>query len=505
MYFNIRLVMRLLSFVSAGIGVFFLPSLGWALWYGEFWTLPGLLLACGITFALAGVLYAFGRGASQSLNQRGALLLVAGSWILSCALGALPFICTGALNPVSAFFESVSGFTTTGATVFDVVEDCPKGVLFWRSFTHWLGGMGIVLLFIAVMPYIGAGGKLLLKTESSGPDPRALRPRFRDNAVILMKVYIALTLLQTLLYMLTGKMNLFDSLCHTFGALATGGFSTRTASIAYYDSLPVEIITIAFMVAGATSFGLYVGLMVGNWRDFIRNTEWRAMMFILIASSLLIATNTAGWWGYAPIVTADGLPTPPATTQSPPGILHSLRAASFAVSSLMTNTGFVTDDFDQWPYFSRMLLIAVMFVGGSAGSTAGGIKVIRIVMMLKIVVHRIQRMFRPYTLQALRVDGEVVSESIQNNVMIFIVTYLLCFAVNSLVMSAFGLPFDSAASAVAACMNNTGPGLELVGAPESFSCVPLGGQCYLSFCMILGRLELFTILVLFVPSFWRSR
>jgi trk system potassium uptake protein TrkH len=501
---NYRLLARILGYLALFNGVAFLPSAGWALYYGEYDALRGILVSSLIVWILGGLLRAWGKTAPKEFFQREALLLVALSWVAVSLMGALPFILTGVLSPVGAIFESVSGFTTTGASVIDNVEAVAKSVLFWRAFTHWWGGIGIVVLFIAVLPYLGAGGKQAFKVESSGPDPRALRPRVKEGALVLCYIYLTLTVLNTVAYLLTGKMDLFESLCHTFACLATGGFSTRTASIGAYNSLGVEIVSITFMVCGASSFSLYFGLAQRKWMTFFKDTEWRAFIFILATSILLIALNASGRLG------DPQMPVPPGSANTPaarpiPTFGHALRASAFSATSLMTNTGFVTDDFDLWPDFSRLLLVVLMFIGGCAGSTAGGIKVIRIVMVAKIILRRIEATFRPYTVRALRIGNDVIAEEIQRDVCAFVIAYIFFFAFASLVMCLFGLPFISSISAVAALMSNTGPGMELLGGAETFSCVPPGGLLFLSLCMIVGRLELFTMLVLLVPGFWKVR
>lgn len=500
MTLNYRAVARVLAILAVGTGVLILPSTAWAVFYAEFASIPGLLVAAGLCLVAGGVLFLVGNRAPGQFYQREALATVALSWIMLGVLGGLPFYCCGYLDFIGATFESVSGYTTTGASVIDNLADYPQGLLWWRAFTHWLGGIGIVMMFIAVLPYLGSGGKLLAKTESTGPDTRALRPKIRSHAAVLFKIYVGLTVISTVALLFTRKMGLMEALTHTFGALATGGFSIRQASVAYYDSLAVEIITIAVMVAGATNFALYFGLMQRRWKSLIEDTEWRAMIGILVAATLLVTFNLCGWFG------AHDLAAPPdGGGYKPMPFGHALREASFAVSSLMTNTGFVTEDFDLWPHFSRVMLILVMFVGGSAGSTAGGLKVIRSVMLAKMLYQRLESTFRPYTKRALRISGSVIGETVQKEAMLFILAYLGFYALSTLVMSAFGLPLDSAASAVAACMSNTGPGLELVGAAETFSIVPKAGQVYLTFCMIVGRLEVLTVLVLFMPQFWRSK
>ena len=500
MTLNYRAVSKVLAVLAAGEGVLILPSVAWSIYYGEWGAVPGILLSAIICWCVAGVLFVCGRRATDQFYQREALLSVGLCWVMMGVLGGLPFVCTGYLDPVGAVFESVSGFTTTGASVIDNLADYPLGVLFWRAFTHWLGGIGIVMMFIAVLPYLGSGGKLLAKTESTGPDTRALRPKIRGHALVLFKIYIGLTVLSTLALLMTRKMDLMEALTHTFGALATGGFSIRQASVAHYDSLAVEIITIVVMVAGATNFALYAAVMGGKWRTLVQDTEWRAMIGILVAATLLMTFNLAGWFGVSDLAAPAA---EPGQVHMPFG--HALREASFAVSTIMTNTGFLTEDFDVWPYFSRMLLVLLMFVGGSAGSTAGGLKVIRSVMLVKMLYYRLESTFRPYTLRAVRISGTVVPESVQKETMLFVLAYLGFYAVSTLIMSGVGLPFDSAASAVASCMSNSGPGLGLLGGAETYSIVPKGGIVYLTFCMIVGRLEVLTVLVLFMPQFWRSR
>lgn len=496
---NFRIIAKSLGHIVLAIGALFLPSILLAVLYREYGVIPGLLSAMFIALSCGALLWLSGRQAPKQFYQREALATVAFTWVAVGLLGALPFWCTGVLDYIPSVFESVSGFTTTGASVLDNVEAVPKSILFWRSFTHWLGGIGIVVLFMAVLPYLGTGGKLLFKVESSGPDPRGIRPRVRDNALILFKIYVALTVLWTVAYLLTGKMDLFDAVCHTFGALATGGYSTRQASIAAYNSAAVEAVTILAMISGATSFGLYFLFLQRKWCVFLKDTEWRAMVLVLACVSVLVAFNVAGYFGAKPIATDPGTPT----ITNTPSLAHSLRAATFTTCSLMTNTGYVTDDYDGWPFFSRMLLVTIMFVGGSAGSTAGGIKMIRVVMVFKMLGQRIGAAFRPHTVRALRIGSQVIREEIQKNVLLFALAYLICFAVCSLVMSVFGLPFQSAISAVAACMSNTGPGLELVGGAETYSIVPSPGLAFLCFVMILGRLELFTLLAVLAPTFWR--
>lgn len=489
---NGRIIAKYLGHFSIAIGLLMAPSAAWAVWFGEWGALAGILMAmaasCVIGVGMAGV----GRTAPPQFYQREALGLVGSAWLWIAAMGALPFLFGGVLGPVDAYFESMSGFTTTGSTVLVDIEAVPKSLLFWRSFTHWIGGMGIIVLFIAVLPYLGAGGKQLFRSESPGPDPRGLKPRIKDTASILYKIYLGLTTVQTVALMAAG-MSFYDALCHTFGTLATGGFSTRQASVGAYDSLAVELIIIVFMICAGTNFALYFAVLRGQWKAFWKDTEWRAYILVLAVCTVLVTANLM--WGAWPASGAD----------EAHGFGKALRSAGFQVVSIMTTTGYGTDDFDTWPHFSRMLLLLLMFVGGCAGSTGGGMKVVRLIMVAKMVYWRLEWTFRPKTVRAIRVSGQVIDENIQRSVYAFFVLYVGCFAGGCLLMSLLGLPFQTAVSSVAATLNNIGPGLELVGPVMDFSAIPAVGKVLLSFFMALGRLELFALCAFFVPSFWRRQ
>ncbi len=495
---NYRLVSRYLGHFCAAIGLLMLPSAAWAVYFREFDALAALLAAAGVS-CLAGFLLTLpGRNARPNFHQREALGLVGLSWILAAAFGALPFLFAGVFsNPVDAYFESMSGFTTTGSSVMTAVffETTPKSIMFWRSFTHWLGGMGIIVLFIAVLPYLGAGGKQLFRSESPGPDPRGLKPRIKDTASVLYKIYFGLTIAQTVALMLCG-MTFYDALCHTFGTLATGGFSTQAASVGAYDSLAVDIVIIFFMICAGSNFALYFAMLGGRWKALFKDTEWRYFVAILAVCTLIVTINLLGIEGSF----AKG-DTPEEATYGSLG--QALRYASFQVVAIMTTTGFSTADFDAWPHFSRMLLLVLMFVGGSAGSTGGGIKVARIVILAKMAYARLEHTFRPKMVRAVRMSGHVIDDGVQQTVYAFFALYLMWFAAGSLFMSLLGLPFQTALTSVAATLNNIGPGLSAVGATENYALIPTTGKLFLSLCMVLGRLELFSIMVLLVPSFWR--
>jgi trk system potassium uptake protein TrkH len=494
---NYRLIARYLGLLSLAIAGLMLVSVVWAAADRE-WTVLVEILLASLAAALAGLaLWVFGRSAPERFLQREALGLVGLSWLWIAGLGALPFIFTGTFGPLDAYFESMSGFTTTGASVLADFDGTPRAVMFWRSFTHWLGGMGIIVLFVAVLPYLGAGGKQLFKSEAPGPDPRGLRPRIKDTAKILYSIYVGFTVAQTVALMLAG-LSLYEALCQTFGTLATGGFSTELRSISGFDSLAVELIIIVFMICAGTNFALYFAILRRNPWALFRDAEWRTYIGLLAAATLLITVSLLAAGGD---VTGD-VPSPGDERTGP---WAALRYAAFQVVSIMTTTGYATADFDNWPYFSRMGLLALMFVGGSAGSTGGGLKVVRIVMLLKMAYWRLESTFRPRTVRAIRIGGQVIDENMQRVASSFFVLWMGWFAVGALFMSALGLPLETALTSVAATLNNIGPGLADVGARQDYRAIPDAGKVFLTLSMALGRLELFSILVLLVPSFWRGK
>jgi trk system potassium uptake protein TrkH len=508
---NYRFLAKSLGYFCIATGLLMIPSVLWAGYFSVSADTEEIAvreLHAGMAFGLAIATSSFlgfslillGRGASSKFYQREALGLVGIAWLVVAGLGALPYVYAGILNPVDAYFESMSGFTTTGSSVFNAPDftSTAQSIMFWRSFTHWLGGMGIIVLFIAVLPYLGAGGKQMFKSESPGPDPRGLRPRIKDTAKILYTIYLGLTILETAALMLAG-MTLYEALCQTFGTMATGGFSTEAASIGGFNSLAVDTIIIFFMVCAGSNFALYFSMVRGDWKAPFRDTEWRTYIAILLLATLAITFNLMGFEGVYPA----GAEVAATAKQTYDSFGEALRYASFQVVSIMTTTGFCTADFDRWPYFSRMLLVALMFVGGCAGSTGGGLKVVRVVMLVKMAYWRLESTFRPKTVRAIRVSGVVVDEDVQKTVYGFFVLYLGWFAAGTVFMSLLGLPFQTALTSVAATLNNIGPGLEKVGAAVNYAQIAPIGKAFLSLCMVLGRLELFSILVLFVPAFWR--
>lgn len=489
---NYRLISKYLGIFCFALGLTMIPAALWTFYFEDWKALESFALSVGTASMIGGVLVLLGRNASEKLWQREALALVSLSWLAAAVVGALPFIYDGVLGPVDAFFESMSGFTTTGSTVIVDIEATSKSILFWRSMMQWLGGVGIVVLFIAVLPYLGAGGKQLFKSEASGPDPRGLTPRIKDTASILYKIYGGLTVAMTLALMVAG-MNFYDALAHTMTALSSGGFSPRQASVAAYDSVAIEVIIIFFMGAAGTSFALFFTMIRKDWLAPLRDTEWKVYILIAIVAIVFVTANLMV-----------GLPSAPTAAEPQAYSLgHALRAGSFQVMSILTCTGFVTDDFDRWPSLSRVLLFSLMFIGGCAGSTSGGIKVVRIIILAKVAYWRVEKTFRPKTIRAVRIGDTVIDDETARSIHSFFVMYLAWFLIGSLFMAALGLSFDSAMSSVATTMSNTGPGLGAVGATEDFSHLPAIGKLFLSLCMMMGRLEVFSLFVFFLPAFWK--
>ncbi len=498
---NHRIMAKYLGLICIANGAAMLPCAAWAVYFSEYLSLECLLASAALSIATGLALSWWGRRAVAKVFEREAIGLVGFTWILVSVFGALPFVFHGVLGLNDAIFESVSGFTTTGSTVLPDIESVDKSLLFWRSLTHWLGGIGIVILFIAVLPYIGAGGKLIVRSETTGPTASRPLPRFRESATLIFKIYVAFTILNTAALMWAG-MDLFEALIHAFGGLATGGFSNRQGSIAEYDSIAVEVVIIAFMVIGGTNFGLFAAMWLGERNALWKDSEWRCYMAILVIATVLVAANLTGL--HTPFPHGGGESYEPISEPQHYGFGHALRVSAFQVVSCMTDTGYVTDDFDRWPFFSRMMLIVVMVIGGSAGSTSSGIKVVRLMMYGKLAYHRLESTFRPKTVRPLRINGEVISETVQHRALTFLLLYIGWFVFGCLFLSLQGLPFDSAVSAMTACLNNCGPGLEHVGAARDFHLIGPVGTAFLSLTMLLGRLELVTILVLFMPSFWRK-
>jgi trk system potassium uptake protein TrkH len=488
---NFKLTLRLLGLLTLILAGSMLLCLPWA-WLDRDGpaaaALGGSVLASGL---LAGLLLLAGRGSGgEGLGQREGLLVVSGSWVVAGVVGAIPFVLAGVIpHPVDAFFESVSGFTTTGASVLTRMEGVSRALLFWRSLIQWLGGMGIVVLFVAVLPGLGIGGRHLYRQEVPGPAKAGLRPHVRDTAGTLWRIYLGISTAQVLALSLAG-MDLFESFCHTFTTMATGGYSTRTASVGAYSPL-IQVIVMGFMLAAGVNFSLYAYLWRGGagWsgskglRQMFRDPELRAYLALAAAATLLLMG----------ILVSEGDRTPG----------EALRLASFQAVSMQTTTGYATDNFDAWPSAARLILVLLMFVGGCAGSTGGSIKVVRYLMMAKLASVQVGRFFRPRRICSVRLGNDVVTPEMLNIVTGFFVIFLATWATVAFALAMLGSDLVTAATASIACLGNVGPGLGGVGPMSNFAGLADPAKIILALAMIAGRLEIYTMVGLLSRSFWR--
>ena len=444
-----------------------------------------LLIAMAVTIATGSCLFAlFRKEQATHISQREGMAIVAVGWTAVGIFGALPFYFdSSSWTFVDALFESVSGFTTTGASILSDIEALPKGLLFWRSFIQWLGGMGIIVLSIAILPFLGVGGMQLYKAEVPSPVPDKLKPRIRDTAVILWKVYAILTAAQVFFLML-GKMGFFDALCHAFTTMPTGGFSTQNASIAQYDSLYFDVIFIVFMILAGINFSLHYQLMRGRPMAFWRDAECRFYLGAVVLLTLLVSWDVFG------------------TVYKTIG--HALRYGAFQVVSILTTTGYATYDYEQWPAMSRLILLLCMFLGASAGSTGGGMKCLRIMLCFKFCYKELFGLVHPRAVLSIKIGGRSVPEDVIRSVLGFMALYMGLFGLSSVMLAGMGVDFVTAFGAVAATIGNIGPGFGLVGPVGNYAQLPGLGKWLLIWCMLLGRLEIYTMIILFVPEFWRK-
>jgi trk system potassium uptake protein TrkH len=418
------------------------------------------------------------------IYPREGFAIVAIGWLVVSLFGSLPFYLSGAIPSfIDCFFETVSGFTTTGSTILTNVEALPRGLLFWRSFTHWMGGMGVLVLTLAILPSAGAGALQIMNAETPGPSPGKIVPKVGQTAKILYGIYFAITVIQVIMLVLAG-MPLFDSLIHTFGSVSTGGFSSKNASIAAYNSVLIETIVIFFMLMCGVNFSLYYQALRGRIRTVFNNSEFRFYISMVLISGLLITFNL-----YGSIYKT---------------IAESLRHSFFQVASIITTTGYSSANFDKWPMFSKIILVILMFAGGCGGSTAGAIKQIRIIILLKIVKRELLRIIYPRAVYSVSIAGESIEEKTLMEVLAFFFLYFLIFIIAVLVVSIDGKSFATTITSVAATIGNIGPGLDAVGPIGSFADLSARSKVVLSLCMIIGRLEIYPILLMLVPQFWKK-
>lgn len=459
------------------------PMICW-LWYQDA-SLTPLLSAMGITVSSGGIFFLmFRREEATQISQREGMAIVAVGWTAIGLFGALPFyLAATEWSFVDAFFESVSGFTTTGASILTDIEALPKWLLLWRSFIQWLGGMGIIVLSIAILPFLGVGGMQLYKAEVPSPVPDKLKPRIRETAVILWKVYALFSVVETVLLMF-GGMSFFDALCHAFTTMPTGGFSTRNASVAHFNSIYIDTVVIVFMILAGINFSLHYQLLRGKPLAFWKDAECR---FFLLA--VLVISALVGWNLWYSVYESVG---------------RALRYGIFQVVSIITTTGFATADYEQWPAMSQLILLLCMIMGASAGSTGGGMKCLRIMLCFKYCYRELFAMVHPRAVLAVKIGGRSVPDDVLRSVLGFLALYMGLFGLSAVLLAGMGVDFVTAIGAVASALGNIGPGFGTVGPVENYAHLPALGKWLLIWCMLLGRLEIFTILILLVPEFWRK-
>ncbi len=419
----------------------------------------------------------------DDISIRESYITVSMAWLGAAVFGALPYWLAGLASPLDAFFESISGFTTTGASIFPDPGSLPRGILFWRDLSQWLGGMGIIVLVVAVLPFLGIGGMQLFRAEVPGPTPDRLRPRISQTASILWRVYVGLTAAQAILYLL-GGMSLFDAVTHAFGTMPTGGFSPHTESIGFFTSPYIQYVTIVFMYLAGINFALHYRALRGKPRSMLADEEWRFYTLLLASVVVVImaAHLVAGTYN---------------------SLEANFRASLFQVVSIGTTTGYATADYVTWPAVTQSLLLFLMFVGGMAGSTGGGMKTLRLWAALKQGVVELRKHLHPRAVLVTRVGGKVVPEGVMLNILAFMLLFVFSFIVGALSLNALGVDLLTAAGASAAAIGNIGPGLAGVGPAANYAWMPGLGKVILSMLMLMGRLEIYTVLVLFYPEFWR--
>lgn len=481
---NYKMMGRLIGQILFLEGLFMLPALGISLFQGETGAIHGFLAALALIAVATGTLMLLCKGAPNAFYATEGMVCVAFSWIIMSLMGCLPFYISREIpHFVDAFFETVSGFTTTGASILPEVEPMSKGLLYWRSFSHWVGGMGVLVFLLALAPSgKGSGFTMhLLRAESPGPSVGKLVPKMRETAAILYLLYIAITVLD-FIFLVIGKMPVFEAICTAFGTAGTGGFGVKNDSIAGYSPY-LQNVTTVFMLLFGVNFSCYYLLLIRQFRSVFKDEELRTYASIVIGSILLIAWNIRGLY---------------------PTLEETLRHAAFQVSSIITTTGFATTDFDLWPAFSKTILLCLMVVGACAGSTGGGMKVARVLLLFKSLKRNIDKVLHPRKLKPVRNNGQVVDEKIIDTTNAYLAAYVIILFVSFIIISLDGYSTGTNFSAILCCFNNIGPGVEAVGPTCNFAHFSDLSKLTLILDMLLGRLEIFPILVLFSANTWKN-
>ena len=488
---RLKPLLNILGALLSIIGMTMVVPIFISLAYGES-DLNGLLYSALICLGVGSPIWLMTRH-QRPLTNRDGYAIVTFSWIITAAAGALPFYFSGAIpNITDAFFESMSGVTTTGASIIgntmtlpnlpNGIESLPHGILFWRSFIQWIGGMGIVVFYIAILPLLGVGGVQLFKAEVPGPVADKITPRVRETAKILWMVYLGFTAVQILLLHING-MPWFDSICHSFTTMPTGGYSTKNASIGYYDSMAIQYIIIFFMFLAGINFSLHFHAIMGNMKSYFRDKEFLTYFGIIIVAGFLIFLSISvggNEW-----------------TEK-----H-FRDSLFQTVSILTGTGYCTADYELWTYFAQFMLLFMMFIGGMGGSTTGGMKIVRIMLLFKYAAKETRRMLHLKAILPIRIGSRYIPEDVIRNTLGFFLFYISFFIVTTMVLTTMNIDLESAIGASASAIGNIGPSLGAFGPTDNYALLPAFGKWLLSFCMLLGRLEIFTVMVLFSRTFWK--
>ena len=482
---NYKMMGRFIAQILSIEGIFMIPALCISLSCGETMAVRGFLATIGIILVILAALFFLCRGAPSAFYAKEGMVCVGISWIVLSAVGCLPFYISREIPSfVDCFFEMVSGFTTTGASILPDVEALSKGILYWRSFSHWLGGMGVLVFLLAISPGSkGTGFTMhLLRAESPGPDVGKLVPKMKQTAVILYSIYVVLTVINVI-FLLCGGMSLFEAVCTAFGTAGTGGFGIRNDSLAGYSPY-IQNVTTVFMFLFGVNFSIYYLLLLRQFRGILKDEELRFYVGLAVACVALIVVDIR------PLYST---------------LEETIRHAAFQVSSIMTTTGYATTDFDLWPSFSKTILMMLMVVGASAGSTGGGFKCIRVLLLFKILRRNIRQILNPQKVMVVRSNGKAVDEKVLANTNAYLAAYVVIIIVSTLLISLDGFGFETNLSAVLACFNNIGPGMAAVGPTCNFAAYSVLSKLILSANMLAGRLEIFPMLVLLSRSTWTRR
>ena len=480
---NLKIIFRVLGFLLIIEGVAMLLALLVSMVYNEH-DLLAILISSLINIGTGGAFVFSTQKANKDIGKREGFIIVSLVWIVFSFFGSLPFVLSGSIpHFTDAFFETMSGFTTTGSSILNDIEALPHGMLFWRSIIQWLGGMGIIVLSLAILPVFGIGGMQLFVAEVPGPTPDKISPRIRQTAKTLWVIYLGFTVAETLLLWI-GGMSLFDSVCHSFTTMATGGFSTKQASIAHWQSPFIHYVITIFMFFAGTNFTLSYLAIKGNFKTVIQDEEFKYYSFFILGFTILV---------FGGLLLTSNL-----------GIEPAFRDSIFQVVSIITTTGYATADYLLWTPMLTILIFTLFFFGGSAGSTGGGIKIMRIVLLFKNSYHELRRLIHPHAIIPVKFNKHSVDAKTITNILAFFMLYFIIFGISTVIFTLIEPDMETSMGAVATCLGNIGPGLGKVGPAENFMFIKPEGKWFLSFLMLLGRLELFTVLILFTPAFWKK-